>query len=887
MTKAKPPRLAMLLLRLRLSKAARESVVGDLLEEYSSGAHPPIWFWRQTWSAIGQRYQRMEHLEEEGSRVMKNPFSGMWNDVQYAGRTLRRNPGFAVVAVLALGFGIGVNTTVFSLLNAIALRPLPVERSTEVVSVYQSFQGRIGRNVSGAISYFSYPEYKMFRDDNRTLSGLAASALVYASLAGDTPRRVSGQIVTCNFFSVVGRTPTLGRGFAENECATPDASSVVVLEHDFWRTQFNQDPTLIGKTIVLNRRAFTVVGIAPPNFPGTSLVPALFWAPITMQAALIPGAKYLDDANLSWLEMVGRLKPGMAVSQARADLAVILNRIDQANPPRKSVISVEVATLLGDPDARTMVFAGGSAALFAVGLVLMIACANIANLLLARAAARRKEIGIRLASGASRWRLIRMLLTESMSISILGGAAGVVFTSWSAHFLFNFVVSNIPRDVPGLSLDVSVDMRVLGYAFLVSLLTSAAFGLAPALQATRIDLNSALKDEGAGLTPAAARGWLRSTLVGVQVSVCLILLVAAGLLMRGLQAAQTVDPAFITTNTLAAEFDLKQQGYDDAKAALFNRQLVELLSSSPGVESVAMAAVIPLSGSNHQTSAETGEPPVSRPIRFNTVSHEFFGVLGIPIVRGRGFTEAETKSKTEVKLAVVSESTARRLWPGADPIGKRMLIAKAPFEVIGVARDARLTTLSSIDQTYVYFPAWESGQAKMSLLVHSSDMPAARRHIRRVVDSLDSAVIVNAKSLEEHVDFWRKPSLLLAAVAGTLGFVGLLLASVGIYGVVSYGVNRRIRELGIRITLGADQPDILRLIIRQGMRPVAIGLAIGFVVSLGLAKVMSFLLYGVSPADPMTFAGVSIFLFAVALVACYLPARRATRVDPIAALRYE
>jgi putative ABC transport system permease protein len=567
---------------------------------------------------------------------------------------------------------------------------------------------------------------------------------------------------------------------------------------------------------------------------------------------------------------------------------VIAARVDQLYAPRQTVLSVDVATLLGDPESRNILFAGGSAALLAVGLVLMIACANIANLMLARAAARRKEIAIRLATGASRWRLIRMLLTESVLISLMGGAAGLVMANWSSKFLLQFVLANLPSDLPSVALNVALDTRILSYAFLISLLTSAAFGLAPAFQATRVDLNSALKDEGSGLTAGASRSWLRGALVGVQVSVCLVLLVAAGLLMRGLRAAQDVDPGFKTTNTLSAELDLKRQGYTDARASVFNRQLLEAVSGFPGVDAVSLAGVIPLSGSNRETVVEMGTPPVKGHIRMNSVSHQYFGLMGIPIVRGRGFTEAETLDRKAEDIAVISEATARRFWPGEDPVGKQMRLGNTLIEVIGVARDARSTTLSAVDTTYVYFPVTETGQSTLALLIHSNESPVAvARRLRSAVESLDSAVIVNAKTIQEYVDFWMKPSLLVAAVSATLGFVGLLLASVGIYGVVSYCVNRRIREMGIRITLGADTREILTLVVRQGMRPVLIGLGVGLLASAGVAKLMSFALYGVNPIDPLTFISVSVCLTSVAILACYIPARRATRVDPMVALRYE
>jgi macrolide transport system ATP-binding/permease protein len=883
-----PPRLALLLLRLRLSKAHYECIAGDLLEEFHKEGRSSSWFWQQTLSALSPRFRKMEHLEpkSQGASPM-TLISDLWQDVHYSIRTLRKSPSFAIVAVLALALGIGVNTGIFTILNAVALRPLPVADAGKVVSVYQSFRGKFGRNTYGSISYFSYPEYLNYRDNNHVLSGLAVSATTNASMAGVDARRIPGQLVSCNFFSVLGRAPALGREFSPGECAHVDGAPVVILSNAFWNSQFHADPHSVGSIVTLNRRAFTVIGIAPEGFGGTSPLPSSFWAPIVMQSTLMPGTALLPDPNTSWLEMIGRLKPGVSLTRARADLAVIAGRIDQSYAGRTTTLAVDTATFLGEPEARTIVLAGGAVALLAVGLVLLIACANVANLLLARAAARQKEIAIRLSAGASRGRLIRQLLTESLLISLTGGALGSVLALWTFESLYHIVISKLPSDIPPIALNLTPDLRVLGYAIAISAITGILFGLVPALQSTRPDLVSALKEEGSGFG-RFSRGRLRSALVVLQVSVCLVLLIAAGLLTRGLQSAQTLDPGFSLKGVVATSFDLEQQGYDNPRALQFHRQLMERVSAIPGVDVASQTVVVPLGGSSYGSMVELAGVQGPQQVRFNHVSPAFFSLLGIPFVRGRGFTEAEARSG--VQVAVISEATAKRFWPNQDPLGKTFRFGKdkTPVEIVGVAKDIRSTDLAHVEKNFFYFPANVEYQKQIHLLAHTNgNVAATAKLIRDAAHSLDANIIVEARPLEDNFEKYRITSRILASLTATLGFLGLLLASLGIYGVVSYAVSSRIREIGIRMTLGAKPVEILSLIVKQAMRPVVLGLLIGFGVCAAASRLMSVMLYGISPLDPLTFGGVALFLSGIALLACYLPARRATRVDPMEALRYE
>jgi len=543
---------------------------------------------------------------------------------------------------------------------------------------------------------------------------------------------------------------------------------------------------------------------------------------------------------------------------------------------------------MGMPEARKMVFGVGAVLMAAVGMVLLIACANVANLLLARAAGRHKEIAIRLSVGASRGRLVRQLLTESMLIALLGGVLGSFIAVWSFEAIVKFILQHLPHGVPPLMMNVGPDFRVLGYALILSIVTGVFFGLAPALQASRPDLNSVLKDAGNGVVGRSGTGgFLRNALVGAQICVCMVLLIAAGLLLRGLYMAQTIDPGFTLKNVATVSFNLRGLGFDAEHAAVFNRQVIERLAALPGVDSVAQTAVTPLSDSHRGTMFSLPGQSGNRQVEINSVTPEYFSMLGIPIVRGRNFTETETR--TGAAVTIVTETTARRFWPGEDPIGK--LITEMPSttkQVIGVARDTQVSHLSRSNETYLYMPAGPKEQEHLQLLVHSSDgFASTAKGIHAAVHALDPDVLADVARLEDNLEFWRTPPRIVAILAGSLGALGLLLASIGVYGVVSYAVSGRIREIGLRMTLGADTREVMKMILRQAMRPVLIGAAIGIVACAAVSRILSSMLFGLSAHDPLAFIAVPLLLLSIALLASYVPARRATKVDPMVALRYE
>jgi len=811
-----------------------------------------------------------------------------WQDLRFAVRVLRNNPGFTAAAVLAIALGVGINVGIFSVLNGAALRLLPIPRAEQVVSIDQILHGQFKRNAHNGSSMFSYSEYLDYRDHNHVFSGLLAyEPFVEATLGGGKMKELTGALATCNYFDVLGEHPGQGRGFVESDCAAPGGNAVVVISDDLWRGTFASHPSLVGKRIILNRTAYTVVGIAPPGFRGTEPIPSSFWAPITMQKALDPWSDRMADENLSWLAVLGRVQPGVMMEQVRADLNVIAGRIDQLHPGRSTSLAVRTATFFDRQEEREILTPVVSVIFAAFGLVLLVACANVANLLLARASVRQKEIALRLSIGASRWRLVRQLLTESLLLSLIGGTLGSLLAFWSFEAITRLIISHLPHVVSTLAVNVAPDFRVLGYGLGLTFLTGIGFGLIPALQSSRQDLNTSLKEDGAHSGPGKRSGrFLRNALVGTQVAVCMILLLAAGLLLRGLYHAQTVDPGFEMKGVATMFLNLGQQGYDDTRGTAFMGRLRQRISELPGVIEVAQAECAPLS---HDFSADEFTVPgrVEKiGIEYNHVSPEYFSAVGIPIVRGRGFLPGETHDSPGV---VATESTARRLWPDEDALAKTLRESSGrEYSVIGVARDAQVAHLGDVHTTYLYFPAGPQDNLRIYVLVrYAGDFPATAKGIRNVVQSLDADLPVDVTKLEDYLEVWRQPSRIVAALSGALGALALLLASIGVYGVVSYSVSRRVHEIGVRMALGADHTEVMKLVLEQAMRPVLIGGVAGVAACAAVSHVLSSMLFGLSAHDPIAFISVPLLLLIVAMVASYIPARRAMSVDPIVALRYE
>jgi putative ABC transport system permease protein len=795
-------------------------------------------------------------------------------DIRYGVRSLLKRPGFTAVALIALALGIGANTAIFSLVNAVLVKPLPFAEPDRLVWMWGNIRNGGSR---ASVSPLDFVDY---RTQNTTFEHFAAaiSVPVPINLTGNgEPERLISGVVTGNYFQALGVQPALGRTFlAENE--TTGRDQVAVISYGLWQKVFGGDPGIVNRTVTLDGKAFVVLGIMPKDFSfpqGSEL-----WVPMTFDVR-----PQMKQRKAHFLRPVGRLKPGITMAQAQADTDAIARRLEQQYPDTNTGWNLRLVSLreqlVGNTKPTLFILFG------AVGFVLLIACANVANLLLVRAATREREIALRTALGAGRWRIVRQMITESVLLALVGGALGAMLATWGVELLVALSADNIPATA-----QVKIDATVLGFTLLISLLTGVLFGLAPALRTMRLNLSESLKEGGRSGSDGPQRNRTRSVLVVLESAVAVVLLIGAGLLMRSLLQLQNINPGFDSNNVLTMRLDLSEQKYSTLeKSANFFEQFVSRVTALPGVEKVGLISELPLSGQpNDMPYVVEGRPP-SGPDGgfdddFRRINQHYFSAMKIPLLRGRNFTEQEVRQGA--KVVIVSDLLVQQVFPNEEPLGKRLVMSMGnqPFEIIGVVGDIRHRALESEPRPAMYLPTYDGW---MNVVIRTQGNPgnlaaAVRKEVREIdPDQPVAAVKTMDQWLETAVAAPRYRTTLL----GLFALLALVLASTGIYGVMSYSVTQRTHEIGVRMALGARQIDVLKLVVRQGMLLVLLGVALGLVGAVALTRVMSSLLFGVTAKDPLTFGVVAMLLALVAFVACFIPARRATKVDPLVALRYE
>ena len=814
--------------------------------------------------------------------------ASLLQDMRFAIRTLMKNPGFTAVAVLTLALGIGGNATVFSWIRAVLLNPLPGIQHSEQMASVETVMG------SGEYHTSSYPDYRDFRDQNHVFSSLIGFELagVDMSLRNDaSPERVWGIIATENYFDAVGVHAAIGRTFHAEPDQALNSDPYIVLGDSLWKRLFASDPNVVGRIVHINGHPFTVIGVAPRHFYGTIVgIDAQYFVPMMMQPEVLPGEN-IEERLPTFVHILGFLRPGVTIVQAQSEMETIAGRLakEYPNPNMGKGVGVYVAPVwkahYGVQDFLRSVL--GFLMIVAV-LVLLIACVNVANLLLARATVREKEMAVRAALGAGQGRLIRQLLVESLLLAAVGGAGGIFLALWGVNLLGFFMP---PAHLP-LGLGAEVDGTVLVFTLILSIVTGLVFGLVPAWQISRANLNESLKSATRATGASAAGHRLRDFLVVSEMVLATVLLVAAGLLLRSLHRAEQVGAGFNTNQVTLAAFDLRGNGYSDDRAIDYYDRLLERVRANPGVESASLERFVPLwfTGRSYSTTRVEGYAPKrdeDMGIDLNVVGPDYFRVVQIPLISGREFSEQDRSGAA--KVVIVNQTMANHFWPGEDATGHRVHIWGDWRTVVGVVRDIKYHRMNEPPESFIYLPELQADGTDANILVRSQLPPAA----------IISAVRVAAKSLDSKVQPLETDSLAgllklsmfanrtAASLASILGILGTLLAALGIYGVLSYSVSQRIREIGIRIALGAQQSHVLRLVVGHGLRLAVLGATAGVFAAAAITRGMGSLLFGISATDPLTFAIVLLIVTGVAALAAYIPARRAMRVDPMVALRYE
>ncbi|HZI60140.1 MAG TPA: ABC transporter permease [Pyrinomonadaceae bacterium] len=831
-------------------------------------------------------------------------------DVRYAAKMLWKSKGVTVLAVISLAIGIGANSAIFSIVNSLLLRPRPVANPEQIVELYSG-------DTEQPYHTLSYPSYLDFRENNHVFTGLAAYGIRQYKLGGPNQvEQIWGEAVSGNYFDVIGVPAFLGRTFAAEEDQVLRRNPVVVISHDLWQRRFNSDPSLVGQTISLNNQQLTVIGVAPAKYTGMIRgMSCQVWVPAMMMPAVEEnsGDGLITSRGSKWLILVGRLKPDTTIAQARARFELLTKDMQAAQPNewirrKGNSVREQFVSVLAEsetrvhPQMRESAYAAAALLFVIVNLVMLIACMNLASMLLARAVVRRNEIAVRLALGASRKRIIRQLLTESVLLSTIAGAAGILLAIWLLNLLIGFMPS-LPEGIR-LAFDLHLDWRVLVYTIAVSMITGVLFGLAPALQSSKADVSSVLKDDSTVSTGRYRKSRLRMSLVVAQVAFSLLLLISAGLVLRSLEKLRPTRLGFSSDNIVLAPVRLDERDYDRRKGQEFYRSLSERVAALPGVQNVSLAESIQggfTGGSRRSIEIEGYKPSFGESLHLDSMyaGPGYFTNMKVPFVQGRDFDERDQDGATCV--SIVNEVFAQRYFGGTGQSpGKHLIRGSVKTndiqmcEVVGVIRDNNWHALENDVRPFFALAVMQSNFPRMFLMVNtSSDPQSLVSSVRRTIQELDPKMpVADVQTINENFAAVLYPFRLLAIVMAGCGVMALLLATIGIYGVVAYSVAQRTREVGIRMALGALRGDILKLVVGQGMLLVIYGLALGLLLGFALTRVLassiffdSELLFGITATDSLTFGGVTILLALVALAACYLPARRATNVNPVEALR--
>ena len=807
-------------------------------------------------------------------------------DLKCGLRVLTKSPGFSTLAIVTLALGIGANTTIFSWINSTLLNPVPgLTKPNEVVSLTLSKPG-------DQPFPFTYPDIQAMRDGQQSFTGIAACNFAAISLTDKAkPERLFGMMASANYFDVLGVRPFMGRGFLPAEDEKPDGAPVAVISYRLWQTHFAANPNIVGETVELNQHPYSIVGVTPADFQGSQTgVRTDIWVPIMMETQFDSRGDLLHDHHYFWLLSFGRLKPGVTMAQAQEEMTRRMKReVDNYPEEHKGHTNVSVYPLWRNPFGLNFFMAELLPVLMCIaGMVLLLACANVANLMLVRSMARRREIAIRISMGGSRWRLVRQLLVESLMLSLTGGGVALLVTLWTQGTLMKFLP--ITPDIP-LSLTVEADNTVLLTTLTISVMTGIIFGILPALRSSGIAPADVLKEETGSLSSGLGKARLTSGLVVAQISLSLVLLICAGLFIRSFRSAQKIDPGFNPHNILMASYNLFTAGYTEATGTEFHRQLQAKLEAVPGVQSVTLSTRVPLtfSGGSTAVKPEGYVSPANESMETQVaiISTNYFHTMQIPIVGGRDFAPQDTK--TSQRVVIVSQAFANRYWPGQEPLGKRLNsdFTHEWFTVVGVARDCKEISLNEKPLPFLYLPVTQIYRPDMIINVRTAGDPLAlARSVENAAHELNpDLALFDETTVEQRDQFSSFGQRVAGTFVGAFGLLALALAAIGIYGVVAYTTRQRTHEIGIRVTLGASKKDVLRMVLGQGIRLMLIGVGVGLVLSFVLTRFLKGLLLGVTSTDALTFSTVALLLCAVALIACFIPGRWAMQVEPMVALR--